>query len=118
MIAPRHQFHITFHDDADGRRLAIHGEFDAGAVASFDAGLEDRAATNPRIVLCLRHVTVIDSSALGALVRATARARSEEHSLEVHAPLSYQQDLIEITGLDSLIDVTKDCQCSEDEAPS
>lgn len=110
MTEPRpHSFVVTADLDNGGTLvLRVRGDFDALAVTSFDdaaaAALDDGVGA---VRVDIGGATLVDSSALGALVRL--RATAVEHGLEfaLHAPRPFQRRLLEITGLERLLGVEK-----------
>lgn len=100
MRAPR--FHVTaetHHGEPSTRTVSVVGEFDASEVRSFDHAVVEALDGVSEIVIDLTGTTIIDSSALGALVRLCARAEeaSIAHSTVVTHP--FQLKLLQVTGL-------------------
>lgn len=93
----------------DGDRLtmtvAVSGEFDASRVPSFDHRLRDDLGTVDDIVIDLRGTTIIDSSALGALVRVCERAEAASTSYSTLVERPFQVKLMQVTGLSEVLHV-------------
>jgi len=92
--------------------LDLSGEFDARTVPQFEAEVANQITSTPDIDLavCLGATDIIDSSALGALVRLDAAQRKANQSLTVHAPRPFQVDLLRITGLTQILTIASTCE--------
>ena len=87
--------------------LTVAGEFDAARVDEFDAAA--RAARGAdAVTVDLRSTTIVDSAALGALLRlqrSTEAASTPPATFEVLVARRFQVDLFRTTGLDALLGV-------------
>jgi len=90
----------------------VIGEFDARTVPQFEAAVTKQNQSTPDMdfVVCLSAAGIIDSSALGALVRLDTAQRKANQSLSVHAPRPFQVDLLQITGLTEILTITSNCE--------
>jgi anti-anti-sigma factor len=78
--------------------IRLRGEFDIGAVASFNRSLDAVIAQRPeRVILDLRGLTFIDSSGLTAIMQVRAQLHRAELTL-VRGPESVQR-VFDYTGL-------------------
>jgi len=86
--------------------LRLKGELDTLSCPSFLREI-DRLLTEgaTRIALNLRMVRFINSTAIGAIVRATKALRSHGGELVVSQPSSFVRGVMEKTGLDSLVPI-------------
>lgn len=88
---------------SDGERptmtVAVTGDFDASCVRAFDQAVAGELGKIADVVIDLRSAMIIDSSALGALVRLCARAEeaSAAHSTLIERP--FHVKLMQVTGL-------------------
>lgn len=87
--------------------IAISGELDA-RLAQRLRELLLGTVNDPRVrtvrVDC-SNVTFIDSTGLGVLVLATKRAVDRQVRLTLHSPSTRVRQLLELTGLDKVLDV-------------
>ncbi len=97
-------------DDRDGIIvLTLKGDFDHAVAPAFDAEigklLEDGSQ---RIVLNMRLVTFINSTALGSMIKARKRCRALDGDLVVSQPGACVREGFRLLGLDRLFIVFKD----------
>jgi len=91
--------------------VTLRGELDAHdapRLREMFAGALERASAaggHPRLVLDLRAVDFLDSSALGAMVGALRRTREAGGELAVVLPEGQARRIFEITGLEGVLDV-------------
>lgn len=103
-------FHVTVtlqDDDQPTMTVVVSGEFDASRVPSFDHGVRDDLSTVGAVVIDLRATTIIDSSALGALVRVCERAEAAAVSYSVLVTRPFQVKLMQVTGLSDVLHVER-----------
>jgi len=84
-------------DEADAARLVVAGEIDLNNVGEFDAALRELLGGASRAVLDLTEVTHFGSSAIGALIGASAEARDTQ--MLIH-PSRIVRRVLEVTMLD------------------
>lgn len=82
-----------------GRRLRLHGRFDAHTVTVVDDALVDAGA----VVLDLAGVDFIDSAGLALLVRAHARCARDGRGFAVAATSQPVRIILELTGLEAVL---------------
>jgi anti-sigma B factor antagonist len=87
--------------------IAPDGELDRYTLPALAAQLDEAArADDPHLIIDLSAVTLLDSTALGAIVEAQHRITRQGHRLSVVAPHgSAAAVLLELTGLRSLFSV-------------
>lgn len=108
-------------DDARSRTtVAVSGDFDAACVEQFDARVALVPADQRSMVVDVCATTILDSAAIGALIRVAdwCRANGIAHSTHVGRP--FQAELLRITGLDeflSMVVVAADPQDGPDADP-
>jgi anti-sigma B factor antagonist len=87
--------------------IAPEGELDLYSVQGLTPQLDEAArADNPRLILDLSGVTLVDSSAFGTLVEAQDRFGGQGRTLSVVAPNgSAAAVMLELTGLRSRFSV-------------
>ena len=87
--------------------IAISGELDARQAQRLRelllGTINDRRVRTVRVDCS--NVTFIDSTGLGVLVLATKRAIDRGVRLVLHTPSARVQQLLELTGLDKVLDV-------------
>ena len=84
--------------------VLVGGEFDLATVDQFDQAVAPYR-TQFDLIVDLASTTLLDSTALGALLRLRRDSASTDNSLIVLAPRSYQRRLFEVTGLEFLLAV-------------
>jgi anti-sigma B factor antagonist len=85
--------------------VAPSGELDLVTAPALRAALEEAASLGPpRIVLTLRDVTFLDSTALGAIVHGSRMATEQGRVLTLTAPAPSIRRVLTVTGLDHLLD--------------
>jgi len=98
---------LVVHEEEGTARITVTGELDAREAQRLrELLLGTINDTNVRTVVvdCSR-VTFIDSTGLGALVMATKRAVDREVLLVLQDPSPRVQQLLELTGLDKVLNV-------------
>lgn len=93
-----------FRVEVSGAAVRPHGEFDVAAVHEFEAAVAPlRAAGAAVVTLELHEVDLIDSAALGAILRLRRDLHGAGRTLHVVAPRPFQRRLFRVTGLDALL---------------
>jgi len=88
--------------------LVLRGEFDSSVVPTFDAAALNVAALRPeRVTVDLGTVTIMDSAAIGAVMRLRKAVLSADNKFSLLAPHPFQQRLFAITGLGHVIEATE-----------
>lgn len=89
--------------------LTLRGEFDTDAAGSFlgTVGELEAAGTN-RLMVSFRYVKYINSTALGAVVRARNNCRQRGGELVIVRPSRLSRDIITKMGLDSVLPLFDD----------
>lgn len=87
------------------RTVSVVGEFDASEVATFDQAVADALDAVAEITIDLTGTTIIDSSALGALVRLCARADEASIAYATVVTHPFQLKLLQVTGLMDVLNV-------------
>ncbi len=84
--------------------IAASGEFDAGSVRAFDI-VASRVLDLDlvEVIVDLSDVTLLDSAAIGAIMRLRRAAGDRNAKFGLDAPHPYQQRLFEITGLQHIL---------------
>jgi len=93
-------------DSATGTvQLAVVGEFDSSTVDAFETASGRVVDLEPTAVeLDLAGADLIDSAAIGAIMRFRRALQPLPTTLKINAPLPFQQRLFEITGLSFILD--------------
>ncbi|HEU4321015.1 MAG TPA: STAS domain-containing protein [Acidimicrobiia bacterium] len=84
----------------DAYVVVVAGEFDAAVVSSFERSVGDVIADPlPRAVIDLDDVTILDSSAIGALLRLRRDLARLQCELSLRSSRDYHRQIIAVTGL-------------------
>lgn len=97
----------SLHDDY--ATLTLKGEFDTFYCPDFLEEVEDlleRGITH--LILDMRLVKFINSTALGAVIKAHKRCRAEDGELVIAQPSPFVRDVITKVGIDKLIELHAD----------
>ena len=89
--------------------LTLKGEFDTFYCPSLMAEVDeliDRGVNH--LILNMRLVKFINSTALGAIIKTYKRCRAEQGALIIAQPSAFVRDVITKLGIDSLIDLHKE----------
>jgi anti-sigma B factor antagonist len=107
-MSGENDFSISSHRDGDATVVAPVGEVDLVSVDEVRTQVRDAAGASRRVVLDLRQVTFMDSSALRLLVEAQQLAEQDGFSFAVvRGPASLER-LFEVTGLDGRLELHDD----------
>ena len=80
--------------------IAPVGELDLHSVGALASQLDEAVLADPRVILDLSAVTLVDSTALGAIMQAAHRFGGQGRTLSVVAPNgSAAAVLLELSGL-------------------
>ena len=94
---------------SDHAVLALKGEFDTLYVPAFTQEIDGLAASGiTRAVLNLRFLRFVNSTALGAIVKAQKKLRAAGGDLVISQPSAFCRDLFEKVGLDRVIRIFED----------
>lgn len=98
--------HITAEPRENHAILHLRGEFDTYYCPALQKEVDElmRAGVN-QIVLNLRLVKFINSTALGAIIKANKALMNEGGRLTISRPSSFCKDIIEKVGLDRVVPV-------------
>ena len=88
--------------------VSVRGDLDAHTSPRLRSCLTDLVAQPdvPEVVIDLTQVTFCDSTALGVFVGAHRRFQSDERRLRLHGPRPAVRHLLEVSGLDQVLDLT------------
>jgi len=104
MTSPPVPFAATIVHEQGVLTVSVSGEFEGANVESFDAVTGRIDILRPRlVVLDLASVALIDSAAIGAIMRFRQRFHELETDLQIRAPRPFQKRLFEITGLSHVL---------------
>jgi len=93
-------------DDRDDHAVVTAtGEIDVETAGSVAEAVSAALARLPRVLLDLGHVTFIDSTGLGVLVRAHRAAEVRGAGFAVVHPTAQTRKLMRVLGLDQLLHV-------------
>ena len=85
--------------------VAPMGELDLVSAPALRAALEEAVTLGPaRVVLTLRDVTFLDSTALGAIVHGARIASEQGRVLRLTAASPAVRRVLTVTGMDNLLD--------------
>lgn len=94
---------------ADYAILTLKGEFDTFHCPRFQEEVEDILKRDIRyIVLNMRLVKFINSTALGAVIRASKMCKAEEGELTLSSLSPFVEDILNKLGIDQMLTVTAD----------
>jgi anti-sigma B factor antagonist len=97
-------FTVSVHDDATNAVIEVAGELDIYTAPALRHALLDLVAAGRfRIVVDLRDVVFLDSSALGVLVGGYKRASTMGGHLRVVCPAGPLAEVFRVTGLDRVL---------------
>jgi anti-sigma B factor antagonist len=102
-------FAIRIEESGRTATIELDGELDIATTPGAEAELQRVEQSGPGvIVLDLRGLTFMDSTGLRLLVSADARARGGDHRLVIVRGPAPVQRVLELTGLDTRLDVIDD----------
>ncbi len=83
--------------------IVVAGDFDASRVEQFERRVDSLPLDLPTVDIDIRDTTILDSAALGALIRLVDRLRASGVEPRTLIARSYQAELLEITGLTEVL---------------
>lgn len=97
---------ITLESGGDLAILSLAGEFDATSCPLLRSEIEGLiAAGDRRVVLNLRRLKFIDSSAIGAMIEAMGELVASGGGLVISHPSKFCRDVFERLGLDQVLSI-------------
>ena len=102
MSAPTPFTVITAEEPGGVRRLSVAGELDMATAPELRTAIDAAKGPASEVVLDLREVYFIDSTALGLLVAADAESRADGFGLSI-LPSQAVGRLVELCGLQSVL---------------
>lgn len=105
-----HDFTLTIEvDDArSAATVTVGGDFDAACVERFDAQVALLRDDLRSVAVDLGECTIIDSAALGAVIRLAETCETARRSFETVVARPFQIELLRITGLEQFLCVRVD----------
>ena len=98
--------HISVEPSDDYAILHLRGEFDTYYVPSLQKEIDDLVKAGVlRVVLNLRLVKFINSTALGAIIKASKSLSAKHGKLAISRPSAFCRDILEKVGLDRVVGV-------------
>lgn len=98
--------HITVEPRDSYAILHLRGEFDTYYVPALQAEVEGlMKAGVPFIVLNMRLVRFLNSTALGAIIKASKQLAAADGKLVISRPSKFSRDILEKVGLDRVVPV-------------
>jgi anti-sigma B factor antagonist len=94
--------------DGDRPVLAVAGEIDISTADEFRLAVDCVIEVHGRIDIDLRQTTFMDSTSLGVLVDAHHRLGQNHEAVVIRDPSPTVTRVLEITGLDRIVDVRVD----------
>lgn len=89
--------------------LTLRGEFDTFHCPRFQEEVEDILKRGVHyVILNMRLVKFINSTALGAVIRASKMCKAEEGELILCAPSAFVKDIVNKLGIDQMVPVMDD----------
>ena len=98
--------------------LNIEGRMDLSNYAAFVAQAEEALASSPFLVVNMKHAQFLDSTAMGALVALTNRAREAGGSLRLAAIPPDIARIFALVRLDMFFDIYTDVETAIEAAPA
>lgn len=100
-----HRFAITIGYTEASATVTIDGDLDRASVTEFESATRTLIGSVPLVVIDVRAATLIDSAALGALIKLHRHADDVSGRLEILTGPPYQQVLFDTAGLSNYLDV-------------
>jgi anti-sigma B factor antagonist len=99
---PTHELLRVHVEQADGRAtvVALAGELDLSTVPRLQSCLLEQQGAGAPVIVDLSQVSFIDSSGIGALVRAFHGSENGRRLLTVIAPNTQVERVLQVTGID------------------
>jgi anti-anti-sigma factor len=99
------EFAVTASFEGDLQVVTSQGDLDVHAAPQMSALLMPLMQPSSRTVIEMSGTPFMDSSGLAAIIEAAARARDVDGYLCLAAPSDRVKKVLQITGVDTLIDV-------------
>ncbi len=105
-----HDFTLTIvvDDTRSNASVTVGGDFDAACVEHFDAQVALLPDDLRSVTVDLSTCTIIDSAALGALIRLAESCETASATFETVVARPFQIELLRITGLEQFLGVRVD----------
>ena len=101
--------HISVEPSEDHAVLHLRGEFDTYYVPLLQQEIDALVKAGiVRVVLNLRLVKFINSTALGAMIKASKLLQAKGGKLVIARPSTFCRDIIEKVGLDRVVSIFSD----------
>ena len=98
--------HISVEPRDDHAILHLRGEFDTYYVPHLQKEIDDLVKAGiTRVVLNLRLVKFINSTALGAIIKASKGLAAKQGKLAISRPSAFCRDILEKVGLDRVVGI-------------
>ena len=98
--------HISVEPRDDHAVLHLRGEFDTYYVPLLQKEIDDLVKAGiVRVVLNLRLVKFINSTALGSIIKASKALQAKQGKLAISRPSAFCRDILEKVGLDRVVGV-------------
>jgi anti-anti-sigma factor len=98
--------HISVEHGENYAAIHLRGEFDTYYVQALQSQVEELAEGGvPHVILNLRLVRFINSTALGAIIKASKTLTAKDGRLVVSKPSPFCRDIIEKVGLDRVVPI-------------
>jgi anti-anti-sigma factor len=98
--------HISVEPRDDHAILHLRGEFDTYYVPTLQKEIDDVVKAGVvRVVLNLRLVKFINSTALGSIIKASKALNAKQGKLVISRPSAFCRDILEKVGLDRVVGV-------------
>ena len=104
---------VNIHDLEDGVLLRCTGRIVAGEEVNILRSVALAHGDRKEIVLDLANVSTLDGGGIGMLAFLEARTRSTGQRLRIQNPSAHVRELLELTNLDSAIEITPSRQFQE-----
>lgn len=101
--------HINVEHLQDHAILHLRGEFDTYYVKNLQQEIDELVKSGVvRVVLSLRHVKFINSTALGSIIKASKTLAAKNGKLVISRPSPFCREIIEKVGLDRVVPIFDD----------
>ena len=97
---------VVQHSSRGAAWIRLSGELDLATAGRLTRILDDALARARQVVIDLRQLTFMDSTGLGAVVRAHDRARTCEQRLVLIRGPQQVDRLLQVTGLSDRLEIT------------
>jgi anti-anti-sigma factor len=104
---------VNIHDRESGVLLRCTGRIVAGEEVNILRSVALAHSERKEIVLDLANVSTLDGAGIGMLAFLEGRTRSTGQRLRIQNPSAHVRELLELTNLDSVIEITPSRQFQE-----